>query len=161
MRDGLNLGKYGYSVNVSAIIAAIDPNKCDTPLLDWCLRKGHWTPEDHNKKCVRAREAQKNLDEEFRRRTRRLSIKKTGMRDADVVCGTMWVSPHPLLASHQHHCDGTTLHHDMISCVQDEWICIRLHIPTTMTFRIFMDGTTTSWMIPFHYIYYSWYLEWL
>ena len=49
VRDGLNLGKYGYSVNVSAIIAAIDP-------------------EDHNKKCVRAREAQKNLDEEFRRR---------------------------------------------------------------------------------------------
>ena len=74
VRDGLNLGKYGYAVNVSAIIAAIDPNKCDTPLLDWCLRKGHWLPEDHNKKCVRAREAQKNLDEEFRRRTHRLSI---------------------------------------------------------------------------------------
>ena len=30
VRDGLNLGKYGYSVNVSAIIAATDPNKCDT-----------------------------------------------------------------------------------------------------------------------------------
>ena len=74
VRDGLNLGKYGYTVNVSAIISAIDPNKCDTPLLDWCLRKGHWLPEDHNKKCVRAREAQKNLDEEFRRRTHRLSI---------------------------------------------------------------------------------------
>ena len=74
VRDGLNLGKYGYSVNVSAIIAATDPNKCDTPLLDWCLRMGHWIPEDHRKKCVRAREAQKNLDEEFRRRTRRLSI---------------------------------------------------------------------------------------
>ena len=70
VRDGLNLGKYGYSVNVSAIIAAIDPNKCDTPLLDWCLRKGRWIPET----CVRAREAQKNLDEEFRRRTHRLSI---------------------------------------------------------------------------------------
>ena len=74
VRDGLNLGKNGYTVNVSAIISAIDPNKCDTPLLDWCLRKGHWLPEDHNKKCVRAREAQKNLDEEFRRRTHRLSI---------------------------------------------------------------------------------------
>ena len=69
VRDGLNLGKYGYAVNVSAIISAVDPNKCDTPLLDWCLRKGHWLPEDYNKKCVRAREAQKNLDEEFRRRT--------------------------------------------------------------------------------------------
>ena len=34
VRDGLNLGKNGYTVNVSAIIAAIDPNKCDTPLLD-------------------------------------------------------------------------------------------------------------------------------
>ena len=74
VRDGLNLGKNGYTVNVSAIISAIDPNKCDTPLLDWCLRKGHWLPEDRNKKCVRAREAQKNLDEEFRRRTHRLSI---------------------------------------------------------------------------------------
>ena len=74
VRDGLNLGKNGYTVNVSAIISAIDPNKCDTPLLDWCLRKGRWLPEDHNKKCVRAREAQKNLDEEFRRRTHRLSI---------------------------------------------------------------------------------------
>ena len=74
VRDGLNLGKYGYAVNVSAIISAVDPNKCDTPLLDWCLRQGHWLPEDYNKKCVRAREAQKNLDEEFRRRTHRLSI---------------------------------------------------------------------------------------
>ena len=70
----LNLGKNGYTVNVSAIISAIDPNKCDTPLLDWCLRKGRWLPEDHNKKCVRAQEAQKNLDEEFRRRTHRLSF---------------------------------------------------------------------------------------
>ena len=33
VREGLNLGRYGYSVNVSAIIAATDPNKCDTPLL--------------------------------------------------------------------------------------------------------------------------------
>ena len=74
VRDGLNLGKYGYAVNVSAIISAVDPNKCDTPLLDWCLRQGHWLPEDYSKKCVRAREAQKNLDEEFRRRTHRLSI---------------------------------------------------------------------------------------
>ena len=74
IREGLNLGRYGYSVNVSAIIAATDSNKCDAPLLDWCLRKGHWLPEDHHKKCVRAREAQKNLDEEFRRRTNRLSI---------------------------------------------------------------------------------------
>ena len=74
----------------------------------------------------------------------------------------MWASPHLLLASHQCHCDGTTLHHDMISCVQDEWMCIHLHIPTAMTFRIFMDGTITSWMISFSlYIYYSWYLEWL
>ena len=66
VREGLNLGRHGCSVNV--------PNKCDTPLLDWCLRMGHWIPEDHHKKCVRAREAQKNLDEEFRRRTHRLSI---------------------------------------------------------------------------------------
>ena len=48
VRDGLNLGKYGYAVNVSAIISAVDPNKCDTPLLDWCLRKGHWLPEDYS-----------------------------------------------------------------------------------------------------------------
>ena len=40
VRDGLNLGKNGYTVSVSAIIAAIDPNKCDAPLLDWCLGKG-------------------------------------------------------------------------------------------------------------------------
>ena len=40
VRGSLNLGKYGYPVNVSAIIAATDPNKCDTPLLDWCLRRG-------------------------------------------------------------------------------------------------------------------------
>ena len=78
---------------------------------------------------------------------------------SDVDCGMMWASPHLLLASHQCHCDGTTLHHDTISCVQDEWMCIHLHIPTAMTFRIFMDGTITSWMISFHYIYYSWYLE--
>ena len=71
------------------------------------------------------------------------------MRDADVDCGAMWASPHLLLASHRRHCDGTTLHHDMISCVQDEWMCIHLHIPTAMTFRIFMDGTITSWMISF------------
>ena len=75
VREGLNLGRYGYSVNVSAIIAATDWNKCDAPLLDWCLRKGHWLPEDHHRKCVRAQEAQKNLDEEFRRRTNRLSIR--------------------------------------------------------------------------------------
>ena len=74
VREGLNLGRYGHSVNVSAIIAATDWNKCDAPLLDWCLRKGHWLPEDHRRKCVRAQEAQKNLDEEFRRRTNRLSI---------------------------------------------------------------------------------------
>ena len=83
------------------------------------------------------------------------------MHNADVDCGTMRASPHPLLASHQCHCDGTTLHHDMISYVQDEWICIHLHIPTTMTFRIFMDGTITLWMIFPLYIYYSWFLEWL
>ena len=42
----------------------------------------------------------------------------------------------------------------MISYVQDEWMCIHLHIPTAMTFRIFMDGTITSWMISFSvYIY--------
>ena len=58
MRDDLSLGKYGYSIFVSAII--VDPNKCDTPLLDWCLRMGHWIPEDHNKKCVRAQDAQKH-----------------------------------------------------------------------------------------------------
>ena len=74
VREGLNLGRYGHSVNVSASIAATDWNKCDAPLLDWCLRKGHWLPEGHHRKCVRAREAQKNLDEEFRRRTNRLSI---------------------------------------------------------------------------------------
>ena len=39
VRDGLNLGKNGYTVNVRAIISAVDPNKCDAPLLDWCLRK--------------------------------------------------------------------------------------------------------------------------
>ena len=72
-RAGLNLGRYGYSVNMSAIIAATDPNKCDAPLLDWCLRKGHWLPEEHRKKCVRARDAQQHLDEEFRRRINRLT----------------------------------------------------------------------------------------
>ena len=50
------------------------PEQMRHTLLDWCLRKGRWLLEDHNKKCVRAREAQKNLDEEFRRRTYRLSI---------------------------------------------------------------------------------------
>ena len=46
VRGGLNLGKNGYTVNVSAIISAIDPNKCDTPLLDRCLRKGHWSQQE-------------------------------------------------------------------------------------------------------------------
>ena len=71
---GLNLGRHSYSVNASAIIAATDPNKCDAPLLDWCLRKGHWLSEERRKKCVRAREAQQHLDEEFRRRINRMSI---------------------------------------------------------------------------------------
>ena len=80
------------------------------------------------------------------------------MRSEDADCGTMWVSPHLLLASHQHHCDGTTLHYDMISYIQVEW----LHIPTTMTFRIFVDGTITSWMISFSlFMHCPWYLEWL
>ena len=74
VREGLNLGRHGNSVNASVIIAATDPNKYDAPLLDWRLRMGHWIPEDHHKKCVRAREAKNNLDEEFRRRTHRLSI---------------------------------------------------------------------------------------
>ena len=80
VREGLNLGRHGYSVNVSAIIAATDPNKCDTPLLDCCLRMGHWIPEDHHKKCVRAREAQKNLNVPTD------CPLGTGMRNADVDC---------------------------------------------------------------------------
>ena len=34
----------------------------------------HWLPEEHRKKCVRARDAQQHLDEEFRRRINRMSI---------------------------------------------------------------------------------------
>ena len=51
-RAGLNLGGHGYVVNVSAIIAATDPGKCDGPLLDWCVRKGRWLTEEHHKKYV-------------------------------------------------------------------------------------------------------------
>ena len=64
-RTGLNLGRHGYVVNVSAIIANTDPGKCDGPLLDWCIRKGHWLADERYKKYARAREAQHNLDEEF------------------------------------------------------------------------------------------------
>ena len=63
------------------------------------------------------------------------------MRREDADCGAMWVSPHPLLASHRHYCDGTTLCHDLNSCVQDDWMCTWLHIPMIMTLWIFMDGT--------------------
>ena len=73
-RTGLNLGKHGYVVDVSAIIAATDPGKCDGPLLDWCVRKGHWLAGEHYKKYARAREAQHNLDEEFRRRITKMAI---------------------------------------------------------------------------------------
>ena len=73
-RAGLNLGKHGYVVNVSAIVAATDPGKCDAPLPDCCIRKGHWLADEHHMKCVRAREAQHNLDEEFRRRINRMAI---------------------------------------------------------------------------------------
>ena len=68
------------------------------------------------------------------------------MRSEDADYGTMWVSPHPLLASHRHHRDGMTLCHDMNSCVQDDWICTWLHIPMTMTLWIFVDGTITSFV---------------
>ena len=73
-RTGLNLGKHGCEVDVSAIIAATDPGKCDGPLLHWCVRKGHWLADEHYKKYVRARDAQHNLDEEFRRRITRVAI---------------------------------------------------------------------------------------
>ena len=73
-RTGLNLGRHGYVVNVSAIIAATDPGKCDGPLLDWCIRKGHWLADEHYKKYARAREAQRNLDEEFRRRITKMAM---------------------------------------------------------------------------------------
>ena len=73
-RTGLNLGKHGYVVDVSAIIAATDPGKCDGPLLDWCVRKGHWLADERYKKYARARDAQHNLDEEFRRRINRMAI---------------------------------------------------------------------------------------
>ena len=56
-RTGLNLGRHGYVVDVSAIIAATDPGKCDGPLLDLCIRKGHWLADEHYKKYVRARDA--------------------------------------------------------------------------------------------------------
>ena len=39
-------------------------------------------------------------------------------------------------------------------------MCIYLHIPTTMTFRIFMD-VHYYLMDDFFSLYYSWYLEWL
>ena len=71
-RTGLNLGRRGYVVDVSAIIAATDPGKCDGPLLDWCVRKGHWLADKHYKKY--ARDAQRNLGEEFRRRINRMAI---------------------------------------------------------------------------------------
>ena len=73
-RTGLNFGKHGYEVDVSAIVAATDPGKCDGPLLHWCVRKGHWLADERYKKYVRARDAQHNLDEEFRRRITRLAI---------------------------------------------------------------------------------------
>ena len=59
---------------MSAIIAATDPGKCDGPLLHWCVRKGHWLADERDKKYVRARDAQRNLDKEFRRRITRLAI---------------------------------------------------------------------------------------
>ena len=160
VREGLNLGRYGYSVNVGAIIAATDPNKCDTPLLDMVPPNGALdTRRSSQEVCPGARSPK-----EFGRRVPStyqtvhwgqvcvmqmwiiLLLMWCGAPTnsntyihSDVDCGTMWASPHLLLASHQCHCDGTTLHHGMISCVQDEWMCIHLHIPTTMTFRI-------SWM---------------
>ena len=73
-RTRLNFGKHGYKVDVSAIIAVTDPGKCDGPLLHWCVRKGHWLADRRYKKYVRARDAQRNLDEEFRRRITRLAI---------------------------------------------------------------------------------------
>ena len=72
-RTRLNLGRHGYEVDVSAIIAATDPGKCDGPL-HWCVRKGHWLAAEHYQKYVRARDAQHNLDEEFRHRINRLAI---------------------------------------------------------------------------------------
>ena len=54
-RTGLNLGKHGYGVDMSAIFAATDPGKCDGPLLHWCVRKGHWLADEHYKKYIRAR----------------------------------------------------------------------------------------------------------
>ena len=68
----------------------------------------------------------------------------TGMLREDDDCGTMWVSPHLLLASHRHYCGGTTLCHDLYSCVQDDWMCTWLHIPMTTTLWIFMALTTVS-----------------
>ena len=75
----------------------------------------------------------------------------------------VWASPHLLLASHQCHCDGTTLHHDLISCVQDEWMCIHLtysdgyDIPDIHGWNYYLMDD----FLFIIYIYYSWYLEWL
>ena len=142
VRDGLNLGKNGYTVNVSVIISAIDPNKC--VFFCWIGACGKGTG------CQRITTRSVSGHEKPRRTWTRSSVDAltgcplgTGMRREDVDCGTMWVSPHPLLASHRHYCDGTTLCHDLNSCVQDDWMCTWLHIPMTMTLWIFMDGTIT------------------
>ena len=79
------------------------------------------------------------------------------MRDADVDCGTMWASPHLLLASHQRHCDGTTLHHDMISMnvytftYSDDYDIPDIH---GWNYYIMDDFFSIIYI-------YSWYLEWL
>ena len=39
-------------------------------------------------------------------------------------------------------------------------MCMYLHIPTAMTFRVFMNGHYYL-MDDFFSLYYSWYLEWL
>ena len=93
VRDGLNLGKYGCTVNVSAIISAIDPNKCDAPLLDWCLRA---FGKDTGYQRITTRSVSEH--EKPRRTWTRSSVDaltdcplETGMRSEDADCGTMWV----------------------------------------------------------------------
>ena len=154
-RTGPNLGRHGYVVNVSAIIAATDPGKCDGHLLDWCIRKGH---------CLRTSATRSMPEHETPNTT-------WTKNSVDVSLGwPLWIDLCD--AELDHRCvlrpgAGQTpsiasntlislrwneLRHDVIRLSKDHvYVCIYIFRRLWHSGYSWM-GTITSWMISFPYI---------
>ena len=105
-RAGLNLGRHSCSVNASAIIAATDPNKCDAPLLDWCLLR--------------------RASQEVRPGTRSPTFGRRvpSTHQQDVHCGPTYVMQMWIVIAYAVWCGP---HRSMSSCTQNSLRCRLQH----------------------------------